>query len=95
MAKLTTPQIKEMIADRMARTHLDYAMRIPANERILSLTSEGWTRQSKKRDGEVFVRIFECWVGWNQLRATVKTNHPADDQVVSLDIRLVDWDNER
>ena len=93
MSKLTTAQIKELIVDEVYnRGELPVMCRVPEKEALKPTEVKHWRREIKKsfKDNSEILRVFECWVGWNNYHAVVKTNYPEDTQILSLDIILFD-----
>lgn len=81
---MNTAEIKELIVEHLRQNPVPMLYSItPASEEGYEYLVKQWRRTSKTKEE----RKFECWVGWNQLLATVKTN--ADDsEIESLSIEV-------
>jgi len=94
MSKLNTAQIKELIVKHLENNPLSLTEAIiPVSDSGAEFCVKHWSRTSKRlsADKKLNFRVFECWVGWNQLRASVVTANPEDDEVIELVVEQVMW----
>ena len=81
---MKTAEIKELIVEHVRQNPIPLVYAInPASEVGDEYLVKEWKRISKNK----IERKFECWVGWNQLIATVKTNSD-DSEIESLNVEL-------
>jgi hypothetical protein len=90
MDKLKSADIKTLIVEHVRRNPPQLLRAIvPVSETGREVLDKSWTRTSKKKDGDQYMRVFDCWVGWNWLKAYVETD-ATDTTVTNISITAGD-----
>lgn len=89
---MKSDKIKQAIVDHVKQNPIQLPGAITRTEEIgREQTPAGWKRLFKRRRNTIWLREFECIVGWNFLQAEVRTNYPEDDEIIEIKVQHRTW----